>query len=217
MNRWLVAGATLATALYAARRYYRNWGTTKFEYGMSLPGDEVIRRPAVQMTDAITVEARAADVWPWLIQLGYRRAGLYTGGATADLLGYHGADQQIRSEWQNLSVGDSVSVTPPERFRQPDGITLCVTDIEPERTIVLHGRPPATPWETVLSLHLEPRGEDRCRLVIRTRTAIRRPGQILLAEAAGPLMALAVRGALRGVKERAERAQSIAAAHNTTA
>ena len=47
-----LAQATAGVALlYAARRYYRNWGTTKDECRIDLPGDELVGQPAVQTTE----------------------------------------------------------------------------------------------------------------------------------------------------------------------
>jgi hypothetical protein len=42
-HKLMQVGAGFAL-LYAARQFYRNWGTTKEECRMTLPGDELIRR-----------------------------------------------------------------------------------------------------------------------------------------------------------------------------
>lgn len=42
-----------------------------------LPGDGVIARPMFEYNRDITVSAPPADVWPWIVQTGYRRAGWY--------------------------------------------------------------------------------------------------------------------------------------------
>ena len=71
-----VAGAV--ALLYAARRYYRNWGTTKEECQLWLPGDELVRRPAVQTTEGVWIDAPPKAIWPWLVQMGQDRGGLYS-------------------------------------------------------------------------------------------------------------------------------------------
>ena len=44
----MMAGSAIAGAgMLAARRYYRNWGTTKEECESALPGDELVDPPAV--------------------------------------------------------------------------------------------------------------------------------------------------------------------------
>ena len=74
-----LAGSAIAGAgLLAARQYYRNWGTTKDECQMALPGDEFVEQPAVQTTEGVWIEAPAAEVWPWLVQMGQDRGGLYS-------------------------------------------------------------------------------------------------------------------------------------------
>ncbi len=52
----LAAGALLP--LYGARRYFRNWGTTKQECRMYLPGDELMRQPVRQSTEGVWIEQR---------------------------------------------------------------------------------------------------------------------------------------------------------------
>jgi len=41
----------------------------------SLPGDELVADAKISWSHAITIRARAADIWPWLVQMGCRRAG----------------------------------------------------------------------------------------------------------------------------------------------
>ncbi|WP_237712143.1 hypothetical protein [Mycobacterium xenopi] len=84
------------------------------------------------------------------------------------------------------------------------GIALRVVDVVPAERIVLRASPPELPWDAVWSFHILPHWEDRTRLLVRLRTGIRRPGEVLAAELAGPLIALLTRGILRGIKRRAE-------------
>src|SRR5207344_965174 len=95
-------GAAVGVALlYAARRYYRNWGTTKEECRMRLPGDELVGSPAVQSTEGVWIDAPPDAIWPWLVQMGQDRGGLYTYEALENLIAlrYRNADQ-IHPEWQ---------------------------------------------------------------------------------------------------------------------
>jgi hypothetical protein len=34
---------------------------------MSLPGDELVLHPKLETTRAITIQAPAAEIWPWLV------------------------------------------------------------------------------------------------------------------------------------------------------
>ena len=81
--------------LYAARRYYLNWGTTKDECRMRIPGDELVRSPVIQTTEGVWIDAPPGAVWPWLVQMGQDRGGLYTYETVENLVGldYHSADR----------------------------------------------------------------------------------------------------------------------------
>lgn len=203
-----VAGAAAAGAgLYAARRFYRNWGTTKEECETPLPGDELVGRPAVQTTEGVWIDAPAGAVWPWLVQMGQDRGGLYSYERLENLVGlkYHNADR-IHPEWQRLTVGDVVRLVPPGWLGRRDGLALPVAQIIEGQSIVLRQQPPQFAFDAVWSFHVMPRWEDRCRLLVRSRSRMRQPGEVLGAELAGPVMALMTRGLLLGIKRRAEQA-----------
>jgi len=205
MTEKVVRAATAAAMLYAARRYYRNWGTTKDECRVGLAGDELIKQPSTRTTEGITIHASAEAVWQWLVQIGQDRGGLYSYQAFEDLvgLGYHNAER-IHPEWQTLQHGDAIRLAPQGWLGLRRGMTLMVEQVVEHRTLVLRGAPPDFPWQIVMSFHVVPRLEDRCRLLIRTRTALRRPGQAFVVELAGPAISLFTRGMLLGIKHRAE-------------
>ena len=56
----------------------RRWGATSEEVARPMPGDEIVPHAQVQTTHAITIDAGPERVWPWLVQMGYHRAGWYT-------------------------------------------------------------------------------------------------------------------------------------------
>lgn len=196
-----VAGA----GLYAARRFYRNWGTTKDECQTPLPGDELIAEPATQTTEGIWIEAPAAAVWPWLVQIGQDRGGLYSFERLENLLGlkYRNADR-IHPEWQHVAVGEQIRLAPRGWLGLRDGLALPVAQLVEGQSIVLRMAPPQLPWDGVWSFHLTADWEYRCRMLVRTRTRADAPGEALAGEAAGPVMSLITRGMLLGIKRRAE-------------
>ena len=53
-------------------------GATDEEVEGPLPGDELVPEPKVGYTQAITISAPPSEVWPWLAQHGYMRAGFYS-------------------------------------------------------------------------------------------------------------------------------------------
>ena len=200
-----MAGSAIAGAgLLAARRYYRNWGTTKEECEQPLPGDDLVEQPAVQTTEGIWIDAAAAQVWPWLVQMGHGRGGMYSYEKLENLVGIkNNSADRIHPEWQHLAVGDVIRLAPPGWMGLRDGIALPVVKLIEGESIVLRLQPPA-PLDGVWSFHVIPHWEDRCRLLVRTRSRMRVPGEALGAEAAGPVMALMTRGMLIGIKRRVE-------------
>ncbi|AQA05119.1 hypothetical protein BVC93_24985 [Mycobacterium sp. MS1601] len=200
--------------LYVARRYYRNWGTTKEECSETLPGDDLVEAPAVQTTEGIWIDAPAADVWPWLIQMGQDRGGLYSYEKLENLAGlqYHNTDV-VHQEWQHLLPGDVVRLAPQRWLGLRDGLVLEVAKVVEGQSIVLRATPARQHWNAVWSFHVLPRWDDRCRLLIRSRTGLRHPGEVLATEIAGPALAIITRGMLLGIKRRVENlAQADAAA-----
>lgn len=201
-----VARSALAgVALYAGRQYFRNWGATKEEAQMVLPGDELIEEPAVQTTEAEWIDAPAARVWPWLLQLGQDRGGLYSYSLLENLAGLHirNADG-IHPVWAQLAPGDSVRLVPNGWMGLRDGGTMTVAGLEPERSLVLRGSPPLSGGDAVWSFHIAPCGEERCRLLVRRRTRVRHRRDVVKVELAGPITALMTRGMLRGIKSRVQ-------------
>jgi hypothetical protein len=193
--------AAVLAMLYGARRYYRNWGATKAECRMVLPGDALVADPAIQTTEAVYIDAPASAVWPWLLQMGQDRGGFY---GCARLRSHHDADR-VRPEWQQLAVGDVVRLTPEGWAGITDGVTLKVAEIVPEKYIVLNAKRPDMRWNAVWSFHVQPHWEDRVRLLTRARIALRHPGEVFAVELARPMVALATRASLIGIKHRVER------------
>ena len=57
------------------RSHYRHWGAADDEARRTLPGDERVPSPNITTTMAVAIRAPAGEVWPWLAQMGYGRAG----------------------------------------------------------------------------------------------------------------------------------------------
>jgi hypothetical protein len=45
-------------------------GATDEELALALPGDDMVQRPNIKITRAITIHARPEEIWPWLVQIG---------------------------------------------------------------------------------------------------------------------------------------------------
>ncbi len=86
------------------RRWHIRWGATDEEVRGPMPGDDIVPKASFNATRAITIDAPPEKVWPWIVQMGYRRAGFYT----YDLLdnaGQESADR-VLEEFQDPKIGD---------------------------------------------------------------------------------------------------------------
>lgn len=192
--------SVLLGVLYCARRYYRNWGTTKAESQMLLPGDMLVREPASQATEAVYVDATVAVVWAELLRLldddSIRQPDL-----SARVRDAGGSTSSLR---QQLAAGEMVRLLPAAWLGQADSLRLTVDSVVPEDFVVLRVSTPGENWNVVLSFHLEPHWEDRVRVVSRVRVGLRHPGEVLIVELLRPALALATRGFLLRLKRAAQ-------------
>ncbi len=198
-----------AVAAAAAARRSRHWGSTPEERARTYPGDDLVPEPAVTVTRAISVEAPASEVWPWLVQIGKDRGGMYSYDWLENLLGLgiHSADE-IREEWQHVAPGDRVVLVPKGWGPLPDGYSLPVATVLPGCALVLRQAPPEHPWNAVWTFVIDPDGPDRCRLISRSR-AERPPGaagglNAIATEVMDPITLVMTRKMLLGIKARAE-------------
>jgi hypothetical protein len=106
-----------------ARPRINQWGATDQEHQATWPGDRLLARPGFVWTNAITIQRPATQVWPWLLQLGQGRGGLYSYDWLENLVGcdIHSADRVLPQFQQPLQVGDRVirmaRYAPPTRWR----------------------------------------------------------------------------------------------------
>lgn len=97
------------------------WGATPEEHASAVIGDDLCPNARIVATRCITIAAPAEDVFPWLRQMGFGRAGWYSYD-WIDNLGRKSATG-IEQQWQTLETGgvlpggpadfDAVIVEPP--------------------------------------------------------------------------------------------------------
>jgi hypothetical protein len=90
----------------------------------------------------------------------------------------------------------------------PAGYAFTVARVDAPRTLVLRQSPPEHPWNGVWSFHVVPAGEDRCRLLARSRTE--RPSGVglrIATRVGEPVTIVMTRRMLLGIKRHAERGQ----------
>jgi hypothetical protein len=199
----LVAGLAL-TAVYwfPVRRWFNRWGTTPEELERAMPGDALIPNPINTATGAITVNAPPEDIWPWLVQMGTGRGGLYSYDWLDRLFGFldRPSATRILPEFQNLAVGDKIPWGRDE---------LTVSLLEPNRALALSMDAHGLQW--VWQFGLYPLDAQRTRLV--NRGMERTPNTVLwwlFMRVSEPAAFIMTRRFMLGVKQRAETLRSSA-------
>lgn len=148
------------------------WGATDTEIARTLPGDGLNSDPNVLWTNGITVHASAADVWPWIAQIGDTRGGFYSytfienqvgklTGAEGYTVVYTNANE-IHPEWQNPQPGEALIQG-----------TLQVRESEAGRYLLAESIQPA-PFQWIWGWYVEPVDGDTTRLI--SRFSIQVPG-----------------------------------------
>jgi hypothetical protein len=197
-----LADVTVASPLFIFaplyRRWHLRWGATDAEVAAAMKGDELVPKTSFNATRAITIDAPAEDVWPWLVQLGYGRAGWYS----YDLFdnAARPSARRILSEFQHPRVGDWV----PMWSKVNETTAFKINEFEPNQWM-LWEKPDSSWLWTLTPLD----GGRKTRLIARLRTYYNwrgSPGSalfttILFELGDFPMM----RKLLLNVKERAER------------
>jgi hypothetical protein len=192
----VIAVAVVALAFFSwYRPWHLKWGATPEELARTMPGDEIVRHPIFNATRVVKIDARPEDIWPWIVQIGFGRAGWYSIDLF-DNLGRH-SSERIVPELQHIAVGDLVPLGPGE------GSGMFVKEFVLNRSILWWtGKDGQTTW----AWGLYPTSGGATRLVTRVRTPFswRQPMSavwLALSELADfPMM----RKCLLGIKRRAE-------------
>jgi hypothetical protein len=168
---WLFLAVVVLAAAYAfiVRPWHLHRGATADEVQRALPGDELVANPKFVWNQAITIHAPAAEVWPWVVQIGNQRAGWYSWDAIHRLLGVAGSvDYEDRSadriipELQNLQIGDVIRMM-PDSMGAPG---YRVVSIDLDRSLVTHiDDENGATWVWVL----DPIDAESTRLIVRFR------------------------------------------------
>jgi hypothetical protein len=213
----MVAG--LLTPFWRGPRSH--WGVDAQSAGRRYPGDELVPRPRWSWTHGIQIDAPAADVWPWVAQIGADRGGFYSYQWLENLIGCQVRTAGIiHPEWAARPGG--------ELRLHPRAPALRIVSVEPGRSLVAHmppvpgrshaaagsGEPPRPVepngrWMTASWLFLvEPAGPGRCRVISRYRCAT--SADLASRLQFGPVVVEPIgfamdRRMLIGLKQRAER------------
>jgi hypothetical protein len=145
---------------------FQYWGATNEEIHRSVVGDDLCTDATLIATRSITIKAPPQDVFPWIRQMGFGRAGWYSYD-WLDNLGRKSATR-VHEEWQSVESGDTVPSGP---------ISFTAAIVDPPRHFVLEikslGRKsPRAHFTLAYELRDDPEGT---RLVTRMRSHIKLP------------------------------------------
>ncbi len=101
---YALGGLPLFITAPLCRHWHLRLGATDDEVRGLMPGDDAVPKASFNATRAITIDSPPAVVWPWIVQMGYRRAGFYT-YALLDNAGYESAEGVLK-EYQHPQIGD---------------------------------------------------------------------------------------------------------------
>jgi hypothetical protein len=188
----------IAAYLLVVRPAQLHWGATDAEVARIMPGDTLSFRPTFLATRVITIDAAPEVIWPWLVQMGYGRAGFYGYDILENLgsaRGIHSAER-IVPDLQQIAVGDALPLSAAGG--------LVINAIEPNHFIVWSGKSGRYPGAFTWALY--PVDASHTRLVSRIQWSHHWTQPLALVMDLFTEFAdhIAVRKVLRGVKDRAE-------------
>jgi hypothetical protein len=220
-----VISASTAIAFAVARNLWRSWGIDPREAARELPGDELVTEPGVVDTRGIDIAAPPEQVWPWLVQMGYKRAGWYS----YDAIDMNQASiREIMPEFQELEVGQVMPTHPGGGFvvkivepghalvvyqdsdiMREQGVDHPLTDATPNVQATGKFMGTAVPGEFAASwaFVLESTAAGGTRLIERFRARFEAPSTVSAA-VLGPVLGFGVfamtRRQMLGIRDRAE-------------
>ena len=190
-----LCGLGVAAVLYRRmlRRPILNWGATEAEAHARLPGDELLEQADGVSTRAVTIDAPANAVWPWIAQMGPSpRGGAYTYDWIENLLGLNmHSVERVLAEFQHPQVGDTIGYG-PNRMR--------LERVEPGRVLAWRSEDGNWVWSFVLDEQ-----DGQTRLISRNRFRLPSLSARIGMAPMEPASLVMERKMLHGMKQRAER------------
>ena len=156
-----------------------------------------VTNPNYRQTLSIDIHAAPEDIFPWLLQMGYQRGGLYSYDWLDRLFGFldRPSANVILPAFQELRAGDVIPIGRGSGFP--------VIEVDRDRLLVMAGSQDDVAWGWELTL--EAIGDGRTRLTSRNlaRTPATWKSRAFLA-LLRPAAFIMTRRMLRGIKRRAE-------------
>jgi len=225
--------ALVASYLVVLRPRVKSWGVDPIETESALPGDDLIDQPMATETRGLTIDAPVSQVWPWLVQMGFGRAGWYS---------FDSMDRRNKSadsilpEFQELHAGETLSIYNGGGFEvrsvdPPNSLVLftstgimeeqakeagLVTEDQLEEAKSKRGqfaRGSYPNFNASWAFILKPTDDGQTRLIerFRVKTTDNMPANAVMQELMSTGIVLMARKQMLGIKSRAERPQAIEA------
>ena len=176
-----------------------NWGSTREEMSRALPADELVPDPSLIWNHALTINAPAEAVYPWLVQIGDSRAAFYSitfiENAFCAMSGecrYVNADR-IHPEWQTPAKGVQGIIMD----------TMVIQDYQPGQ-YVLATTTDKLPLKWTWLWYVEPVNASSSRLTVRHRIAFPADAPQGLINAIFTTGFVMERGMMLGIQARAQ-------------
>jgi len=142
------------------------WRTTAEERNMGLPGDDLLPNPARISNRAVTIKAVPEMIYPWILQIGADKSGMFSYTWLERLVGCKMAKvEEIKPDWQTLNEGDLMKMCAGD-FAPPPYI---VARVLPNQAVIF-GHKTGEKWEDTWQFVLLPQSDGTTRLITRTST-----------------------------------------------
>ena len=185
-----IFGLLAVLYFWIVKPWHMRWGATDEEVARTMPGDGLISN-AGSTTRAVSIAATPADVWPWLVQIGYGKAGWYSYDWIDN--DFTPSADSVLPEYQDLRVDDKILMMPDMGF--------VVESIDEERSIVSVLEDGSTSW----CLALYPAASGGSRLVSRWRPKFDvTPATVAMIALTEPGTFIMEQKMLRTIRDRAE-------------
>jgi hypothetical protein len=136
--RFIAVMAVLATIHhFLLRPWFLDWGTPERIQTLSFPGDILVQGNG--HTRAVLIEATPQEIWPWIVQIGQDRGGMYSYDWLENLIlaDIHNV-YEIREDLQTpRDEGDTVWLANRERYNGRGYQILAM--YKPEQAFVMVG------------------------------------------------------------------------------
>lgn len=206
-----LVGASVLAGYTTLQILGRTAGSTTDERNARLPGDHLVDDPQLVTNHGETINAPAAQIWPWLSQMGWHLGGWYTPGWVDRLLfpeNWPSIDRLDPNLVRDLEVGDTI----PDG--KPGTAHYVVEQVQAPQFLVLRSTTHIPPgwdhkfgvrftWTWCFSLTELEHGMTRVHLRVRGHSD---PWWFTLLYVGGLIPAdfIMATGMLRGLKQRVE-------------